>query len=158
MDYSLPGSSVHKIFQARVLEWVAISFSRGSSWLRDWTQVSCIGGRRFIVWATREVSLKIAKFLTIIRDMHEWKNDIPTLFTYLLMKLQPREWFGKICGWRRLFWAWLWGWRGEGRQKVKMTGRPCRGQEVQALGLQIHYHIDYFRIYKEWMFSNSFKI
>ena len=37
MDCSLPGSSVHGIFQARVLEWVAISFSRGSSWPRDWT-------------------------------------------------------------------------------------------------------------------------
>ena len=45
MDYSLPGSSIHGIFQARVLEWVAISFSRGSSWLRDRTQVFCIVGR-----------------------------------------------------------------------------------------------------------------
>ena len=40
MDCSPPSSSVHGIFQARILEWVAISFSRGSSWLRDWTQVS----------------------------------------------------------------------------------------------------------------------
>ena len=47
MDYSLPGFSVHGIFQARVLEWGAISFSRGSSRPRDWTQVSCIVGRRF---------------------------------------------------------------------------------------------------------------
>ena len=37
MDYSLPGSSVHEIFQATILEWVAISFSRGSSWLRNRT-------------------------------------------------------------------------------------------------------------------------
>ena len=42
MDYSPPGSSVHGISQARVLEWVAISYSRGSSWLRDRTCVSCI--------------------------------------------------------------------------------------------------------------------
>ena len=55
MDCSLPGSSVLGIFQARVLEWVAIAFSRGSSWPRDWTQVSCIAGKRFTVWATREV-------------------------------------------------------------------------------------------------------
>ena len=54
MDYSLPGSSVHGIFQARVLEWVAISFSRGSSQPRDWTHVSHIAGRLFTVWATRE--------------------------------------------------------------------------------------------------------
>ena len=56
MDCSLPHSSVHGIFQARVLEWVAISFSRGSSQPRDRTWVSHIVGRRFTIWATREVS------------------------------------------------------------------------------------------------------
>ena len=55
MDVSLPGSSVHGIFQARVLGWVAVSFSRGSSRPRDWTQVSSIADRCFTVWATREV-------------------------------------------------------------------------------------------------------
>ena len=54
MDYSLPGSSIHRIFQARVLEWVAISFYRGSSQSRDWTWVSHIAGRRFTIWAARE--------------------------------------------------------------------------------------------------------
>ena len=54
-DCSLPGSSIHGIFQARVREWVAISFSRGSSRPRDQTQVSCIVGRCFTVWTTREV-------------------------------------------------------------------------------------------------------
>ena len=57
MDCSLPGSSAHGIFQARILEWVAISFSRGSSRPRDWTQVSCIVGRRITIWATRKVTL-----------------------------------------------------------------------------------------------------
>ena len=47
MDWSLPGSSVHGIFQARVLEWVAISFSRGSSQPKDRTRVSCIAGRHY---------------------------------------------------------------------------------------------------------------
>ena len=55
MDCSLPGSSVHGIFQAIVLEWVAISFSRGSSRPRDRTRVSPIVDRSFTVWATREV-------------------------------------------------------------------------------------------------------
>ena len=54
MDCSLPGSSIHGILQARVLEWVAISFSRGSSQPGDQTQVSRIAGRRFTIWATRE--------------------------------------------------------------------------------------------------------
>ena len=51
MDCSLPGSSVHGIFQARLLEWVAVSFSRGSSWPRDRTQVSLTAGRLFTFWA-----------------------------------------------------------------------------------------------------------
>ena len=49
LDCSLPHSSIHGIFQARVLEWVAISFSRGSSQPRDRTWVSRIVGRRFII-------------------------------------------------------------------------------------------------------------
>ena len=60
MDCNPPGSSVHGIFQARVLEWVAISFSRRSSQPRDRTQVSHTAGRLFTVWATREAySIKI---------------------------------------------------------------------------------------------------
>ena len=57
MDCSLPGSSVHGILQARTLEWVAISYSRVSSQPRNQTQVSCITGRFFTVWATREATL-----------------------------------------------------------------------------------------------------
>ena len=54
MDCSPPDSSVHKIFQARILEWVAISSSGGSSQPRDWTCTSCIGRRILYHWATRE--------------------------------------------------------------------------------------------------------
>ena len=54
VDCSLSGSSIRGIFQAGVLEWVAISFSRGSSWPRGETQVSRIAGRCFTLWATRE--------------------------------------------------------------------------------------------------------
>ena len=53
-DCRLPGSSVHGILQARILEWVAIPFSRGSSWPRDQTWIFCISGGFFTVWATRE--------------------------------------------------------------------------------------------------------
>ena len=56
MDYSPPGSSAHGILQEGILDWVAIPFSRGSSLLRDQTQVSCIAGRFFTTWATREIS------------------------------------------------------------------------------------------------------
>ena len=51
LDCSLPGSSVHGIFQAKILEWVAISFSKGSFPPRDQTQVSRIEGRFFTIWA-----------------------------------------------------------------------------------------------------------
>ena len=54
MDCSPSGSSVDEILQARILEWVAISFFRGVSWPWHWTWVSCIAGRFFTFWATRE--------------------------------------------------------------------------------------------------------
>ena len=54
MNCSPPGSSVHEPFQARILEWVAISFSRGSSQPRDQTRISCTAGRFFSDWAIRE--------------------------------------------------------------------------------------------------------
>ena len=73
MDCSLPGSTIHGIFQARILEWVAISFSRRSSWPRDWTLISHIVVRRFMVWATKEVLYKILSCLNFpflwIQDM-----------------------------------------------------------------------------------------
>ena len=58
MDCSPPGFFVHGILQARILEWVAISFSRGSSWPRDQTQVSCFAGRFFTIWANWVVQYK----------------------------------------------------------------------------------------------------
>ena len=54
MEYNPPGPSILGILQARILEWVASPFCRGSSQPRDWTQVSCIAGRFFTVWATRK--------------------------------------------------------------------------------------------------------
>ena len=54
MDCSPLGSSVHRILKARVLEWVAISSSKGYSQPRDWTRVSRIAVRHFTVWATKE--------------------------------------------------------------------------------------------------------
>ena len=66
VDCSPPSSSIHGILQARILEWVAISFSRGSSRPRNRTQVSRIAGRHFILWATKEV-LKMRPLLPKVR-------------------------------------------------------------------------------------------
>ena len=71
MDCSLPGSSTHGIFQARILEWVAIPFSRGSSQPKDQTCVSCTEGRSFIVWASRE-------------SLHCWLTSPPNIWTIRL--------------------------------------------------------------------------
>ena len=48
MDCSRPGSSVHRLLQARLLEWVAISYFRGSFQLRNWTRIPCIGSQTFL--------------------------------------------------------------------------------------------------------------
>ena len=54
---SLPGSSVHGILQGRILEWVAIPFSRGSSQTRDQTEVSCTAGGFFTTWLTSQTTV-----------------------------------------------------------------------------------------------------
>ena len=58
MDCSPPGFSVHGISKARKLEWVAISFSKETSWPRHRSQVSCIAGGFFTIWATGEARKK----------------------------------------------------------------------------------------------------
>ena len=57
LGYSLPDCSIHGISQARILEWVAISFCRGASWPRDGTCASCIGRQILYHWATSEVTV-----------------------------------------------------------------------------------------------------
>ena len=71
MGCSLPGSSVHGISQAGILEWVAIPFSRGSSWSRDGTWVSRIAGVFFTTWASREAPSrgKGSKILIVLIDI-----------------------------------------------------------------------------------------
>ena len=77
MDHSLPGSSVHGNFQARVLECVAISFSRGSCWSGDRTQVSHISGRRFTLWATRETPSRCIKVKVVeMKELWSWAESM----------------------------------------------------------------------------------
>ena len=74
MDCSLPGSSVYGIFQARILEWITISFSRGSCRSRNRTQVFCIAGRLFADWAMKEALL----LLPVIK-IHTYIHTIQNL-------------------------------------------------------------------------------
>ena len=78
MGCSLPGSSVHGIFQAIVLEWIAISFSRGSSQPRDRTWVPPIVDRRFTVWATRAVTY------TMVWNKKSTRRKLESLLLILL--------------------------------------------------------------------------
>ena len=82
MDCSLPGSLVRGIFQARVLEWVAISFSRGSSQPRDQTRVSLTAGRHITVWATRRQRSSIV-----------WKKKLALSVSKIRSKPSPA-----LCG------------------------------------------------------------
>ena len=99
MDCSLPGSSIHGIFQARVLEWIAISFSRGSSQPRDRTRVSCIVGRRFTVWAT----VALLRKCIVIVQRRQWH---PLQYYCLENPMDGGAWkaavHGVAEGWTRL--------------------------------------------------------
>ena len=86
MDCSLPSSSVHGILQARILERVAISFSRGSFWPRNRTQVSCIAGRFFTDWSMREIQFNVYKItnkynnIYILENYHHCNTSIIIIF------------------------------------------------------------------------------
>ena len=103
MNTSLPCSSIDGIFQARVLEWVAISFSRGSSNPRDQTCVSLIAGRQFTAWATREandpveVGNLISGFSTFSKSsLSIWKFLVHVLLKSSLENFE--HYFGSVWG------------------------------------------------------------
>ena len=87
VDCSLPGSAVHGIFQARVLEWVIISFSRGSSQLRDWTRIAHIVGRHFTVWATKGSYTPLVLLSNCFCPCDEVLVRVNNLFKWLLLAL-----------------------------------------------------------------------
>ena len=84
MGCSPSGFSVHGIHQARIMEWVVMPFSRGYSWPRDWTCVSCIAEGSLTVWATRESPLRVNKLVTdklvtmikdLVSDLKLWGQN-----------------------------------------------------------------------------------
>ena len=80
MHFSLPGSSAHRILQAGILEWVAISFPRESSQLKDQTHGSCIVGQVLYHWATREPREVSAIGIKKFHNSH-WDHSILFLLT-----------------------------------------------------------------------------
>ena len=97
MDCSPPGSSVHGIFQERILEWVAISFSNGSSWPRDQTRVSCIGRWILYHYANREAPVFSEPSLMLWPQVSSFDLPNPTvqIWTKKLYK-QEKNLFGVL--------------------------------------------------------------
>ena len=89
MYCSLPGFSIHGILQARILEWVTISFSRASSRPRDQTWVSRIGGRLFNLWATGKDKSRV--FALQREPSTKQKDNVQNGRTYLKMKWPTRS-------------------------------------------------------------------
>ena len=151
MDCSPPGSSVHGILQARVLEWIATSFSRGSSWSKDQTQVSCIAGGFFTIWATGKtnsatINIRIHLCFRLILFSWFWALNLaeghwfigcmhtfifPWLRTWLpswllFQPLDSMQWrisLRVVSGWTNLRSKWLCGWPLIG---PNLMGKACR--------------------------------
>ena len=103
MDCSPSGSSVHGILQARILDWVAIPFSRGSSQPKDQTWVSCIAGGLFSVWVTREalsnskktIEFNIIENIMVHLDVSQTFGLIALkhveVYIYYIFRSQPKK-------------------------------------------------------------------
>ena len=99
-----PGASVHGISQTRIPECVAISFSRGSSWPRDRTRVSCIAGRLFTIWANRKTKkVKVAQSCPTLCGPGQ---NTGVLFPFSSRSFQPRNWTRASCIAGRFFTNW----------------------------------------------------
>ena len=116
MDCSPPGSSVHGILQARILGWVVIPFSRGSSWPRDQAQVSHTAGRFFTVWATSEaqfiyiwiyIHYTHTLFFRFFSLRNNWKilRPVPGAVGYLCWSSIS---YIIMCHYTCLYYTWLW--------------------------------------------------
>ena len=96
LDCSPPGFSVHGILQTKILEWVAIPFSRGSSRPRDQTQVSHIVGRFFTFWPTREALRWYCNKKS--RNLYGEGNDNPLQYSCLENSVDGGAWWDAVHG------------------------------------------------------------
>ena len=98
MNCSLPGSSILGISQARILEWVAISSSRGSSWSRDLTHVSCIARQILYHWATRNsIDILIIQINMILLTRWFFKKNMDNLLFFLIAFIQVNRITIQFC-------------------------------------------------------------
>ena len=98
MDCSPPGSSVHGILQAWILKWVAMPSSRGSSWLRDQTCISCIAGQFFTQWATGETLSSFVCMLNCsVMSNSLWSHGLPGSSVNEIFQERILEWVVISC-------------------------------------------------------------
>ena len=127
MDYSLLHSSVHRIIQVRIWEWVAIPFSRGSSWPRDRTWVSCTEGRFCTIWATREALSNDNTTFLPGNSLGCYLKVFQSQQTLILLY--------KVSTWSPYFT------KGKGRQVVIRTLAGARGENHYMLFLSCTFYI-----------------
>ena len=159
LDCSLPGSSVHGILQARILEWIAIPFSRGSSQPRDQTCVSHIEGRFFTIWATREADVEFKEGLNYRplswsmaspSGLYKWEDDRGKwrVGSVKLWKLDHmmKSWWHLVS---RSMQTW-------GMSAHLITGLWCLSLPVRCFSA-FRVHINYLEILLKWRswFSRS---
>ena len=100
IDYNPPGFSVHGILQARILQWIPIPFSRGSSWARDQTQVSSTTGKFFTTEPPGKPTFSFTQHLHLwnhkLRSLWTWRRDQKYFWSFLL-----------FVGGTLLFWLWI---------------------------------------------------
>ena len=99
MDCSLSGFSVHGIFQAGILECVAISFSRGTFRPRDWTWVSLTVGRRFTIWVTREALNSNMALLIATSEFFLWLLPGNRVFADVIKDTNKLTRTGRLSRW-----------------------------------------------------------
>ena len=116
MDCISPGSSVHGVLQARILDWVAIPFSRGSSLPRDQTQVSWIAGGFFTIWA---IIWKPKGFQREARWKH-WLSSLVGSTVHGIFQARMMEWVA-ISSSRESSWP---------RDQTHVSCIPCVGRQI----------------------------
>ena len=99
-DWSPPGSSVWGLLQARIQEWVALPFSRGSSWPRDQPGVSCIAGRSFTSWASWEAQYGSSVW-RMLKGKVKMTSGVRSCMTFISVAVQRLG----ACVWDVIDWA-----------------------------------------------------
>ena len=122
MECSPLDSSIHGIFQARILEWVAVSFSRGSSWPRDWTHISCLEVDSLLLRHPGRPYL-ISRDITLLRKVRLVKAMVSSSYVWMWEVDHKESWVLKNC----CFWTVV---------LEKTLESPLDSKEIQPIHLK----------------------